>query len=108
MSKLRLNVSELQVETFTVAREMASRGTVRANAEATYGCTAGWAGCAAETIGETCDALCSDTNGGFSCDYMTCSPLSCGGIEQSCQTEGMCQSFSPCTGDACSRMTACN
>ena len=107
MSKLRLNVDELQVETFTVAREAASpRGTVQANAKATYGCTAGWAGCAVETIGETCDVQCSDTNIGFSCDYLSCAPLSCG-HNQSCQTEAVCASFSPCTGDACSAVTAC-
>ncbi len=107
MSKLRLNVDQLQVESFTVTSERPSRrGTVRGHAEATYGCTAGWAGCAAETIGETCNVQCSDTNGGFSCDYLSCAPLSCG-HDQSCQTEAVCASFSPCTADACSRVTAC-
>jgi len=101
MRKLRLDIDELQVESFTIARD-ASRGSgsVRAHAQATYGCTEGYAGCAAETIGETCDVLCSDTHGGFSCDYFTCVNQTCN-QGNSCQSEALCRSFDPCTGDAC-------
>jgi hypothetical protein len=107
MSKLTLNIDDLQVESFAVTREAGSTGgTVRAHAQATYGCTAGYAGCAAETIGETCNGLCGETELGFSCVYFTCAPLSCGGIAQSCQSEAACNTFSPCTGDPCQAYTA--
>lgn len=73
MRKLRLNLDQLHVESFSPAarRERAS-GTVHAHAKATYGCTEGWDGCQQETIGYTCDVQCSETHGGFSCDYYTC------------------------------------
>ncbi|SOD03165.1 hypothetical protein SAMN05216486_10851 [bacterium JGI 053] len=73
MRKLRLDLEQLQVESFSAQpRRARSRGTVNGRAMATYACTEGWDGCAVETVGATCNVLCSHSNVGPSCDYVSC------------------------------------
>jgi hypothetical protein len=100
MHKLRLSLDALQVESFETVREtVEGTGTVRGHAKATYGCTAGWDGCAQETVEQhTCNPSDVNTDCGFSCVYMSCDPMTCG---TSCETGSYCQSFNPCTAEAC-------
>jgi hypothetical protein len=78
MRKLRLDVEQLQVESFSPqAGPARARGTVEGRAMATYACTEGWDGCPVETVGETCDVLCSDTQVGPTCDYISCDAFYC-------------------------------
>lgn len=73
MRKLSLNLEQLRVDSFSpAADDVRGRGTVRGNAQATYGCTEGWAGCAVETIGYTCDVQCSHTHRIDSCVMASC------------------------------------
>ncbi|MDB4949878.1 MAG: hypothetical protein JWM27_2527 [Gemmatimonadetes bacterium] len=96
MQKFKLDLEQLQVESFTVQTDATlAPGTVRGhqNAGYTLSCTNGWEGC--ETIGQTCDAMCAQTEIGFSCDYMTCVNDSCG-LQFSCDTREHCVSFATC------------
>jgi hypothetical protein len=72
MRKLKLDIEQLEVESFSVTRDTRAAGTVHGHAEATYGCTEGYAGCAADSVGDTCNVLCSHTHVGTSCDYVSC------------------------------------
>ncbi len=91
MPKLRLDLDDLQVETFAVTRHAArDTGTVRGHAKATYACTEGWDGCPVDTIGAyTCNPTDDPTDGGMTCDNFSCNDTNC------------CQSFNPCDSNTC-------
>jgi hypothetical protein len=74
MRKLRLNVEELQVESFSPSGDgVRRRGTVNGQRMvATYACTEGWDGCPMPSVGYTCDVQCSDTHIGFTCGFYSC------------------------------------
>jgi hypothetical protein len=73
MRKLRLNIEQLQVESFSPqASKDRDAGTVRGHADATYGCTEGWDGCAHPSVGYTCDVQCSETHRIISCALVSC------------------------------------
>lgn len=107
MSKLRLTIDELQVETFTAGTGGAIRGTVKARSYLSdvggYGCSNPW--CAGETTspcqaatdaGYGCDStqfqiLCGCTAGPSACD------VGCGrptwNYEDTCQYGGNCPDY---------------
>jgi hypothetical protein len=76
MKRLKLDVADLQVESFAVTRPPSgSRGTVHGNAMATNGCTVGYVGCDPDPIEDTRQDFCiitQETQCEFTCVDWTC------------------------------------
>ena len=80
MKRLKLDMDDLRVESFASTNEPAGgRGTVRAHAKATYGCTQGYDSC--DTLYATCDD--------FTCHALT-GCFICSGYATTCVSEASC------------------
>jgi hypothetical protein len=94
MKRLKLNVEELQVESFaSTSPESGMRGTVRAHAKATQetcGCTEGWDTC--YTAPESCAHTCIGAGAG-GCGYESQSPGWCESQHDSCSCFDACPSY---------------
>jgi len=99
MKKLKLQLDELQVESFQTARGHATRGTVQGNAPPTsmctdyidctwdFGCETQVASCNG-SCGNTCDATCGSCNGTcYGSCYGSCD-ATCFSCEYSCYESG--------------------
>ena len=100
MNKLRLQLDDITVESFTTQENVARRGTVAANATTgnqficdcpTNGYENTCRTCSCEgTCGASCDATCAgcpNPSAGGTCDYTACGDDTCGGTCEgySCQ-----------------------
>lgn len=73
MRKLRLNVEQLHIESFATRGEAPrGEGTVRGHAEATFGCTEGWATCPGESMNQVTCWSCNASERGFTCYNGAC------------------------------------
>lgn len=88
----KLNLADLQVESFTTAEGTAKRGTVRANESGWWDCDS--FGCGSDQP-ETCYAGCEDTcrntrtseHGWVSCNHSACWEYTCADPADSCKPE---------------------